>query len=107
MSDISYANEKFYTAVDALCGGGPLRQRIFSAYMSFHTISHHPFDNKDLQTKFDEIMRRLTVVKDGDEDKGYVQNTLDKMSDRDAEEVSSLIVELAFNIQEANTRTPQ
>jgi len=104
MSDIHYANEKFYNAVDSLCGDGPLKTRIHYAFMSFHPVQASDFADAELRAKYEEIRRRLTVVKDGPEDRGYVLNTLDAMSDDEARQLSHLIVELAFNIEDVCAR---
>ena len=55
MGDLRYANEKFYTAVDALGGDGPLRNRILSAFMSFHPVQADDFKDADLKAKYEKI----------------------------------------------------
>ncbi|SRR6266436_10447331 len=102
MGDLRYANEKFHTAAYALARNGSLKKRLHSAYMSFHPIQAKDFADPELRALYEEIMRRLTVVEDAD--KGYVPATLEKMTDEEADAVSSLIMELAFGIQDACAR---
>jgi hypothetical protein len=97
MDPLAYPWEKFSNAVYALASEGPLQERILAAYMSFHVLTAKDFTDPDLREQFEEIERRLTVVKD-DPQKGFVPATLDRMSDAEAREVASLIVEMTFSI---------
>jgi hypothetical protein len=95
MSRNSYAREKFGVAVDNLATGtGSIQDRILDAWMSFHPLQERDFDNPEDGAAFKSIMERLTAVKDGDPNNGYVKNTLAKMSDDDASRLASDIVEL-------------
>ena len=85
---------KFRAALDALAGGeAPLRTRILYALMSFAGVR-----DQDLPEPVREIyleLRAHTTWKiDGDPDQGSWKNTLEAMSDEDAEKVVGLFVKL-------------
>ena len=52
-----------------------------------------------MKEKWSAIYEGLTSVKDGPKDRGYVQNTLDKMSDEEAEKIADLIYELNVEVR--------
>jgi hypothetical protein len=92
---LGYAREKLGVAVDALATSAkPIQDRLHLAYMSFHPLQERDFADPEMRASYAEIMRSLTIVKDGPESEGYVRNTLNVMSDEEAERVAELIVEL-------------
>lgn len=99
-----YPREKFTTALYSLTSGGSLKSRILNAYMSFHPIKASDFKDEDLRSKYEELYRRLTAVKDGPSDNGYVQNSVDRMTDDEARQVSDLITDLALQIRDRSPR---
>ncbi len=95
--DLSYPFEKFMVAVDALATSPErLQDRLHSAFMTFHTIRVEDFDDPDMQSALNEIMDRLTKVRDAE--KGYVPATVEQMSDEDAKDVAELIFGLFMDI---------
>ena len=95
----SYAGEKFGVAVYALATGtGTLQDRIWEAYLSFHTLNREDFsdDLKDYWDKIDYTLTREEPSYDenGQITTGKVQNTLAKMSTQEAAEIAELICEL-------------
>lgn len=100
MSRESYAREKFGVAVDALAASATsIQDRLFSAYMSFHPVMERDFSDPEDAALYKSIHDRLTAVKDGPEDNGRVKNTLNLMSDEDAEKLASDIVELDHSLR--------
>ena len=101
MDHLGYAWEKFQSAIFALAGDGRTQSRILSASRSFHVLQLKDFANyPELHDQYREITDRLTVVRT-DPDKGYVPSTLESMSDDEAGEVATLIIEMAFGIARA------
>jgi hypothetical protein len=95
-----YALEKLAHAVETM-GASPasIQQRLWQAYMSFHPVSEADFENEEDAELWQRIDSRLTSVKTGDPDRGYVQNTLDKMDDETASEIASDIFKLYFRLE--------
>jgi hypothetical protein len=96
----SYALEKFGAAVDSMATSPKsIQERLFDAYMSFHPVKESDFQDPEDAKLYRNIHDRLTSVKNGPESRGYVQNTLDQMSDETAEEVAQDIVKLAGRLE--------
>lgn len=107
LHDFGYPHEKFSNAVDTLAGPAPLQTRLHHAWMSFHAIQPKDFTDlghPEMQTAYEEIMTRLTKVRDADPEKGYVPATLERMTTEEATELSRMIVALAFDIAQARAR---
>ena len=96
---LSYPWEKFSMALFSLAREGPLQSRLHGAYMSFHPLRAQDFNDPGLRDRYQEIMRRLTAVKNSE--KGHVPATLEKMSDEEAGEVANLILDITFAIASA------
>jgi hypothetical protein len=97
----SYPWEKFSNAIYSLAGGGPLRDRIHSAFMSFLTIQTRDFaDDPDIQAGFSKMYEELTKTKAmGDE--GNVRATLNAMNDDELASLSASIVDIHLSIARA------
>ena len=96
---LHYAREKFGIALNSLAtSANSLQARLQSAYMSFHPIREDDFANSEMRATYAEIIARLTAVKDGPETNGYLRNTLDQMSDAEAEGIAELIYNLSMEI---------
>lgn len=96
---LSYPYEKFMVAVTTLATSPrDIRQRVYSAFMSFMTLQSRDFDDfPDIKKEFDLLMRELTKVSaTGDE--GQVMATLKAGSEDDAAELAAKIVEIFFMI---------
>ena len=102
MNTLQYANEKFHSAVLMLVENGTAQERLRNAFTAFHPVQASDFDDAKMCTKYEEIMQRLTVVRDPD--KGYVSATLEVMSDEEARSINRLIVGLAIEIAEARAQ---
>lgn len=101
MGELGYPYEKFYNAVSVLARSPRrIQDRILSAYMSFHPIKSSDFKDPEMATSYQEIMDRLTTVKDSE--KGHVPATLDQMSDSEASVVADKIVDLFVAIARAH-----
>jgi hypothetical protein len=95
-----YALEKFGGAVDSMASStGSIQERLFNAFMIFHPVQENDFSDPENAELYRSIHDRLTSVKNGPESRGYVQNTLDQMSDEDAEQVASDIATLAHRLE--------
>ena len=95
-----YAFEKFGVAVDGMATSAQsIQRRLFNAYMSFHPVKESDFQDAEDAELYRRIHDRLTSVKDGPESRGYVQNTLDQMSDEEAEDLAEDIVRLAGRLE--------
>ncbi len=103
--ELSYANEKLHNALHSLVGGGSVQDRLFGAFMSFHPLQDRDFKDPEMLTRWQEIYSRLTVIKDGDPAEGAVKNTLNRMSDEDAENLAGDILELAYMVKEVVSKT--
>jgi hypothetical protein len=96
----SYALEKFGAAVDSMATSSrSIQDRLFNAYMGFHPVQENDFREAESAELYRSIHDRLTSVKDGPESRGYVQSTLDQMSDEMAEEIARDIVTLASRLE--------
>ena len=101
MSRDSYAREKFMVAVDSLATGtGSINERLLHAWMSFHPVLVRDFSDPDNAKLYARIMERLTAVKDGDPENGYVKNTLAVMDEDTARAVAEDIVNLEYRLRD-------
>ena len=62
-------------------------------------LKESDFESVDAKALFNEIFETVTAVKDGPKEKGHIRSTLDKMSDSDAVELSSLILQLYHRVR--------
>ena len=100
MFSLSYAAEKFGNAVSCLVGSGPHQKRLYSAYQSFHVLRPDDFDSySELKERYEDILRRLTVVRDQPAELGYVPATLDKMDDQEAADLAQKVFEMYVLIE--------
>jgi hypothetical protein len=98
MDRLGYAWEKFSTAIFSLAGEDRMRSRILSASKSFYVLQLSDFaDYPELQEQYREIMDRLTAVRT-DPATGHIPSTLESMSDDEAREIATLIIEMTFAI---------
>jgi hypothetical protein len=103
MDPLSYPWQKFSSAIYSLAGEGSLQSRIGGAYATFHVLQVEHFkDHPDLWDQYQQIIDRLTVIKNPDE--GYAAATLEQMPDDEACEVITMILDLAFMIAEARLK---
>jgi hypothetical protein len=92
MKNYSYAHEKFGTAVQSLAtSSSSIQDRLHSAFMSFHPVQARDFKEPEVREAYEEIMQRLTAVKDDPHSLGTVRVTLNQMSDHEASEIAQLI----------------
>jgi hypothetical protein len=102
--DLSYACEKFTTAVYALTGEGSLKERIESAYLSFHPLRVADFEKyPDLQLQYQDIINILTKV-EGTPGEGRVPATIKSMTSDEARNASDLILAFCFAVREARSK---
>ncbi|SDG45597.1 hypothetical protein SAMN05216338_1001370 [Bradyrhizobium sp. Rc2d] len=102
MADLNYVWEKFSTAIYSLAGNGPMRERLRSAYLSFHPVRIADFDDDpEMQADYREIMDRLTAWSEGYPGEGKVPSTLRQMNDEEADEVADLIIDFCFSVARA------
>ena len=58
--DISYAWERFHTAVRSLVREGELTDRLAAAFESLSTLTHNDFPEENkLQERFSDLLRKL------------------------------------------------
>ena len=91
-----YANVKFGVAVESLAKGNKdIRERIFSAYLSFAPIRPEQYEDAELTKMHESLVRDLTKVA-AKQDEGTLQATLATLSDDECGE----LVERIFAIYE-------
>jgi hypothetical protein len=84
-----YAYEKIDVAVETLATGiGGIRERLYGAYLVFHTLQVSHFEDEKVKKLFDRIMAGLTIVDIAPPDQGTIQAALTKMSDADCVEIA-------------------
>jgi hypothetical protein len=101
--DLSYANEKLYTAVSYMVASPKsLHDRIEGAFGSFHTLlPPHNFKNipAEIQSQLQEIYEVLTREKaKGSE--GNVRATLNVMSEGKAQDLAQKIFDLYYEVHD-------
>jgi hypothetical protein len=95
----SYAREKFGVAVNSLATGtSDLNDRIWNAYLSFHTLTENDFPD-ELKEDWLEIHNSLTVEEPTYDEKGEVtigkvQNTLKSLDTESCVELAQKICDL-------------
>lgn len=103
MSREAYAREKFGVAVAGMATGPTsIQDRLLTAYMSLHPVQAGDFTRPDDAALYRSIIARLTSVKDGPGDEGYVKNTLAVMSDDMAESIADDIVAINDSIRRSD-----
>ncbi len=91
-----YAWEKFYIAMRSLAGEGPLRTRLMTAILSFHTLhmaKDGPQVPPEIQNKFDEFWEKLNVG-DPVDDEGIWRASINEMTDQQVRESVNAIVDM-------------
>lgn len=102
MGDLHYIHEKLMIAVESMAtSAAPLQDRLYSAYMSFHTLNARDFDDPEMRAQWEDIDASLTRVKDGPPSEGYVKNTLARMPDEEAERIADIIYSLFLAVARA------
>ncbi|NLU90629.1 hypothetical protein [Chitinophaga sp. Ak27] len=95
----SYAREKFGVAVNTLATGtSDIRDRIWYAYLSFHTLTEKDF-SEELKEDWLTIYNSLTTEEPTYDDKGEVtigkvQNTLRKLDTKSCMDLAQKICDL-------------
>jgi hypothetical protein len=97
--DPVYAIGKLWRAVDILASGtASLQQRLYDAYLSsLHVLSKRDFPDK-LQPDFEVIVAALTWIPVDHEGQGTAASTTDAMSDDEARQVATHIVNLFYEM---------
>ena len=97
-NQLSYPYEKFMVAIYSLASSSSLKERIYSAYLSFHPLKSSDFKEfPEIQVQFDELMRDLTkATAKGDE--GKVMATLNSSSVEELEALASKVVDIHLAI---------
>lgn len=100
-----YAYEKIHAAVETLATGvGGIRERLYDAYLVFHTLRVSHFEDADVKDLFDRIMKGLTVVDIAPRDQGTIQASLAKMSDDECVAVADDIWKLYDMLNEKHAQ---
>ena len=95
-----YPEEKLCSAVDCLAiSSASIQDRLENALEPMIGLKESDFESVDAKALFNEIFETVTAVKDGPKEKGHIRSTLDKMSDSDAVELSSLILQLYHRVR--------
>ena len=90
----SYEREKLGAAVYALAASAaPIQKRLEYAWMAMHTLKAHGLIDSERAVEYDEIYKSLTADK-SDEQGGYVPTTCAKLSDDEAAQIATAIVDL-------------
>ena len=86
-------------AVDVLAtSSAPLQKRLEGAYRSFIDVEAKDFDDKEMQSTFEQIRSRLTKGQHGQIDS--IAATCKQMSDQEAAEIADFIFSLFLRISE-------
>lgn len=89
-----YEREKLGNAVHSLAASAePIQKRLEYAFLSMHTLMAHGFVDPNRAADYDEIIKRLTTDKAGNE-QAIVPDVCQQLSDNEAEEIARLIVDL-------------
>jgi hypothetical protein len=101
-TDPSYAAEKLSLTVHALADGkGRIQERLINAYVSqgmrMGAVNAEKFD-PDLADDMRDFHERMTKVH-SDNDMGYIHNTVMAMSEDEASEMASELVELMWRVE--------
>jgi hypothetical protein len=91
---LSYAWEKFHTAVLTLTGDGSARERLYNAYIfSIGHIKTSEDIPEDLREKFENLRAKLTSI-DPVGQEGKVQATVSSMNDFEISRITEEIVSI-------------
>ncbi|WP_291858539.1 hypothetical protein [Marinilabilia sp.] len=79
------------------------KERLLNAFMSFHSLKENDFPD-DLKSKWKELNEKLkseqpTTDFNGEVVSGRVENTLNKLTIEECNEVAKIIVDLSFQIR--------
>jgi tRNA G10 N-methylase Trm11 len=93
MSNLNFAAEKLGRALYHLVGTGTHQKRLHFAFTSFRPLQLDDFNSHPkLKKSYEDIMRRLMVVKDDQKDD--VPTKLEKMTNEEAVELTEMLVDL-------------
>lgn len=100
-----YAHEKIDAAVETLTRGvSGIRERLYDAYLVFHTLQVSHFEDAEVKDLFDRIMKGLTVVDIAPREQGTIQASLAKMSDDDCVAIANDIWKLYDILKEKHAQ---
>jgi hypothetical protein len=92
--NLKYADEKFTAVVQSLATGtDPLKRRLGYAFMTLVRVQQDDFPDKEMKSKFDDIIDRLTK-------EGPVEATVTQMNDDEARALANSIVDLFLAIRQ-------
>jgi hypothetical protein len=96
-----YIREKLRAAADAINSGrGSIHERLLSAWLSFHVLKPADFPKPDDGKLFARIIYRLTDRQAAD-DEGDVPATIRQMSEDEANDVASDVLEIHARFKRA------
>lgn len=98
MNSNLYPREKYQAAISELTGLGTIKERLRSAYGCFHPVADQHFGDDGLKAKHNAIIEALTAHKTGDPKNGHVNNTLANISNDEASNITTMIVELHYDL---------
>ena len=100
-----YAYETINGAVETLATGiGGIRERLYDAYLVFHTLQVSALEDKEVKFLFDRIMSGLTIVDIAPREQGTIQASLAKMSDDECVRIADDIWKLCDVLGEKHAR---
>lgn len=99
MADLSYNWEKFSTAVYSFTSPAPVKERLESAFLSFHVLTPKDFEPwPEIRESFAALMNALTAKEATFEGEGRVRATIKQMTDDEAAQLCSSIVDICYAI---------
>ena len=100
MRSYAYAAEKYGVAVDSLATStGTIQQRLKSAYFSSMRLMPDNIEERGLWQRHGALHAAMTRVHEGPGE-GYLEKTLNQMSDEEAVRLASELVSINHSIQE-------
>jgi hypothetical protein len=103
---LDYAHEKLMSAVDVLArGAGRIQERLYSAFLSFHTLRTDEDFPEDLRADYARLHTALTNPKTPEPDidrareMGNAKIACEQMSDQEGRDLADLILHLDFEVR--------
>ncbi|GFE49979.1 hypothetical protein So717_17320 [Roseobacter cerasinus] len=93
-----YPREKYQAAISELTGLGTIHKRLKNAYGCFHPVREDHFSDEQLKGRHNAIIDALTAHETKDVEIGHVNNTLAKISEDEALDIATMIVELHYDL---------
>jgi hypothetical protein len=105
MTDLGYAREKLFVAIETMATGpGDVRERLVDAFMSFHTLREDDFPI-ELQEDWKWVIGQLTrfgpvLDHNGEIYKGSVEHTMQRIRRGTGSKIAKRILQLYYKLED-------